>query len=123
MRRSALLLAIGLASGVGLWVLAVFATAFVLAVLWIVESFEPKAMEIFTLKIAAKDPAQLKGKVEQLLARSHAPFELRMASKEELQYEVRWPADRRTDRISEAMLKLDPDGEIAVDWEEKKGKK
>jgi uncharacterized membrane protein YhiD involved in acid resistance len=34
-------LAVGLASGVGLWLLAAFATAFVLALLWVVESFEP----------------------------------------------------------------------------------
>lgn len=116
-------LALGLAAGVGLWVLAVFATVFVLAVLWIVESFEPKATQLFTLKVTTKDPARLKPRVEQLLARSRAPFELRTASKEELQYEVRWPVERRTDRISEAMLQLDSEGEIAVDWEEKKEKK
>ena len=34
-------LAIGLASGVGLWMLAIFSTGFVMGVLWIVESFEP----------------------------------------------------------------------------------
>ena len=33
-------LAIGLASGVGLWLLASFTTLFVLAVLWMIESFE-----------------------------------------------------------------------------------
>src|SRR5437868_4382739 len=32
-------LAIGLAAGVGLWMLAVFATIFILATLWIIESF------------------------------------------------------------------------------------
>ncbi len=116
-------LAIGLASGVGLWILASFATAFVLAVLWIIESFEPRATQLFMLKVTSSDPAALKPRLEQLLTRSRAPFELRMASKDELQYEVRWPADRRTDRISEAMLQLDPDREIAVDWEEKKEKK
>src|SRR5689334_24083838 len=48
-------LAIGLASGVGLWMLAVFATAFILATLWIIESFEPQARQLFLLKVAAKD--------------------------------------------------------------------
>src|SRR5919206_543775 len=40
-------LAIGLASGVGLWALAIFGTAFFLVVLWIVESFEKKATHLF----------------------------------------------------------------------------
>src|SRR5262245_22541035 len=84
-------LAVGLASGVGLWMLGAFATAFVLIVLWGVESLEPKATQLFTLKVKAKDPAELKPKVEQLLARYRVGFELRSASKEELQYEVKWP--------------------------------
>ena len=50
-------LAVGLASGVGLWLLAAFATVFILALLWIVESFEPKATQLFALKVKAKDPA------------------------------------------------------------------
>jgi len=49
-------LAIGLAAGVGLWMLAVFATVFILATLWIVESFEPKARQLFSLKVKAKNP-------------------------------------------------------------------
>jgi len=73
--------------------------------------------------VKTKDPTKLKPRIEQLLAKSRAPFELRTASKEELQYEVRWPVDRRTDRISEAMLQLDPDGELSVEWDDKKEKK
>src|SRR5438094_493757 len=42
-------LAIGLATGVGLWMLAIFATVFILGLLWIVESFEPKATHPFLL--------------------------------------------------------------------------
>jgi uncharacterized membrane protein YhiD involved in acid resistance len=116
-------LAVGLASGVGLWMLGAFATVFILAVLWVVESFEPKATQLFTLQVKAKDPAKLKPKVEQLLARHRVAFELRSASKEELDYEVRWPIDRKTDRISEAILALVPGDETAVNWEEKKEKK
>jgi hypothetical protein len=115
-------LAVGLASGVGLWVLALFTTAFVLALLWIVESFEPKAREMFLLKIKAKDPAAFKPKVEQLLARSHLQFEIRTASPEELHYEIALPIDRKTDRLSNMILALDPDNATAVEWEEKKNK-
>jgi len=116
-------LAVGLASGVGLWMLGAFATGFILLTLWIIESFEPRATHLFTLKVTAADPAKLKPRVEELLANHRVPFELRMAAKDALQYEVRWPADRKTDNISEAILSLQPGEEIAVDWEEKKEKK
>lgn len=116
-------LAVGLASGVGLWMLASFGTLFILAVLWVVESFEPRATQLFTLTIKNNAPAKLKPRVEQLLTRYHVPFELRSASKEELHYEVRWPIERKTDRISEAILAVDPQEDTAVNWEEKKEKK
>ena len=65
LRHAALRLpiAVGLASGVGLWMLAAFATGFVLLVLWIVESFEPKALQPFSLKVKAKDPVALRPKI------------------------------------------------------------
>jgi hypothetical protein len=114
-------LAIGLASGVGLWPLAIFATVFILALLWIVESFEPKATQLFLLKVKAKDPAAIKPKLDQLLARYRVEHQLRITSKEDVCYDVHWPRDRPTDRLSERILELDPDA--AVEWEEKKEKK
>src|SRR3954469_1646349 len=116
-------LAVGLASGVGLWMLALFSTVFFMAVLWIIESLEPRAMQLFTLKIKAKDPGALRPRVEQLLSRYRVTYEVRAVSKEELHYEVCWPLDRKTDRAVEALLALGGD-DVAVDWEEKKaGKK
>src|SRR6185295_12259408 len=44
-------LAIGLASGVGLYALAGFAMLFILGVLWVIESFEPKARKLFLLTV------------------------------------------------------------------------
>ena len=70
-------LAVGLASGVGLWMLAGFATVFILVVLWIVESFEPKATQLFTLKVNAKDPDAVKPQIEHLLKRQGLSYELR----------------------------------------------
>jgi hypothetical protein len=116
-------LAVGLAAGVGVWVLAAFTTGFFLLVLWIVESFEPKPKQLFALKVKAKDPAALKTRLEQLLTRSRVPFELRNISKDELDYEVRWPIDRKTDRISEAIVGGEAGDETAVTWDEKKEKK
>jgi len=116
-------LAVGLASGVGVWMLAAFATAFILAVLWVVESFEPKARQPFTLKVKAKDPAKLKPSLERLFTRNKVKFEIRGESPEELHYEVRIPLDRKADRLTDVILAIDPDNTTAVDLEEKKEKK
>src|SRR3989441_5567430 len=101
-------LAVGLASGVGLWLLAIFATTFILVVLEVVESFEPKAKQLFTLKVKAKDPAKLKPELERLLVKNQVKHELRATSKEELVYEVRIPLDRKADRLTDVILAIDP---------------
>jgi hypothetical protein len=116
-------LAVGLAAGVGLWMLAGFATVFILLVLWIVESFEPKALQAFALKVKAKDPAPLRPRIEDLLTRNRIAHELRTESKDELIFEVQMPINRKTDGLSDAILRIDPAKEIGVQWEEKKEKK
>lgn len=114
-------LAIGLASGVGLWLLAGFATAFILALLWIVESFEPKATQLFALKIKAKDSISLKPRIEDLLNRRHLSYELRTSSPGETAYDVHFPIDRKTAHLSDQIVALSEG--VAVEWEEKKEKK
>jgi hypothetical protein len=116
-------LSIGLASGVGLWMLALFAAGFVMAVLWAVESFEPRATQLFALTIKAKDPAAFKPKLEQILTRFRLEHDLRTTTKEEVCYDVHMPLDRKTDRLSEQILALDPGNATGVEWAEKKEKK
>jgi hypothetical protein len=116
-------LAIGLSAGVGLWMLALFSTVFILAMLWVIESFEPKARQSFALKVKAEDALGLKPKIDEYLTRLHVEFELRSSAKEEVSYDVRLPYDRKTDRISAGILKLHPHPDTAVEWEEKKEKK
>jgi hypothetical protein len=116
-------LAVGLASGVGLWMLAVFATVFVLLVLGIIESFEPKTTRAFSLEIKVKDPGAFKPKLEQVLARTKFEHELRVTKEDELCYDVQVPLDRKTDRVSEIILKLDPENVTEVEWKEKKDSK
>jgi hypothetical protein len=115
-------LTMGLACGVGLYGLAVFATLFILAVLWIVESFEPERKKTFDLKVVASDPALMRADVEQILRRSGIKFELRSAGQKDLVYEAELPLNVRTDRIANAILQLKPNGETEVAWEEKKKK-
>ena len=116
-------LAVGLASGVGLWLLAVFGALFILTLLWIVESFEPIATRLFVLKIKAKEPGKLKGRVEDVLKRTRVPFELRAVGQEELDYEVKWPLEHKTDRLSDAILAIEPGAAKEVEWEQKSDKK
>src|SRR3954471_12948534 len=118
-------LAIGLASGVGLWMLAAFSTAFILAILWGVESFEPRARVLFELKVKSKDSAALRPRLEELLTRNRLDHELRSATADEVVYEVRIPLDRtsKIDRLTTTILKLDANKNTGAEWQEKKEKK
>lgn len=114
-------LAIGLACGVGIWMLAAFTTGFVLVVLWIIESFE-KARAAFDLKVEAKDPAALRPRIEELFARHHLEFSMRTVSNEEVVYEVQLPIDKKTDRLSNQILQIDPENATGVEWKKKEKK-
>lgn len=116
-------LAVGLAAGVGLWMLALFATGFILVVLGIIESFEPKTTKEFELAIKAKDVAALKPKVEQLLRRAKLDYKMRTSAEDEICYDVQVQFDRRTDRLPDHVMKLDPENVTSVEWKEKKDKK
>jgi hypothetical protein len=117
-------LAIGLACGVGIYALAAFATGFIMLVLWMIESFGPEGQKVFELKIKTKDAQARRNNVEALLRRQQIAYDLRSSSAEELSYEVKVPLERRTERISNAILRLDHSGDTSVDWDEKtkKGK-
>ena len=117
-------LAVGLASGVGLYALAVVSTAFIGGALWVIESFEAPQRH-FELKIKAGDDTDsLRPKIEDILRRYQLSFELRTSSDEEVCYDVQVPFETQTDRISNTILRLDREGHAAVEWSEKKnGKK
>jgi uncharacterized membrane protein YhiD involved in acid resistance len=115
-------LAIGLATGVGLYALATFSMLFMLAVVWIIESLEPPKQKGFELQVKTKDATALRPQLEELLRRHQIGYELRTSSQDELSYVVNIPYDRRTDRVSNAILKLDSTGETSVDWTERSGK-
>ena len=115
-------LAVGLASGVGLYALAVFSTAFLILALGVIESFE-KGLKRYELKIkAGKETDGKRPKIESILRRNELPFVLQTSADEELAYEVDVPLDVKRDRISDSILRLDPSGHMSVDWTEKKAK-
>ena len=115
-------LAVGLASGVGLYALAVFSTVFLVLILGIIESFE-KGIRKFDLTFKAGDQTdELRNKVEAILRRYKLTHDLRSSADEELCYEVDVPIDFDRDRVTDAILRLDPEGHAAVNWSEKKNK-
>src|SRR5262245_238660 len=118
-------LSVGLASGVGLYALAAFSTAFLVAVLSVIESFAPTAPKHFELKVTVEGGGAkaLRAPLEALLTRFKLEHELRTAAENELAYDVQVPFERDTDVVTNNILKLDPKKPPAVEWSEKKAKK
>ena len=115
-------LAVGLSCGIGLYGLAMFATVFLMAVLWVIESFEPSARQEFILEVRAKEAQKLQPKIESLLRRRHVKYELREAKPDEFSYRVEMPMEVKTDSISAEIIALDPDPGTGVEWKTEKKK-
>jgi len=112
-------LAAGLASGVGLYGLAVVGTLFIVFCLWIIEGFELQT-RVFELTVKMGDKTQeLRPKIEEVLRRYKARYELRTAAEDAVSYLVTAPRALRTDRVSNTMMELVPEGKGAVEWSEK----
>lgn len=111
-------LAVGLAAGVGLFVLALFATMFLVIALWVIESFEPQT-RMFELTVKLGDQtAELRPKIEAVLRRFKTEYELRQSAEDEVCYQVTTPLDMHTDRVSNALTAL-AEGKGEVKWSEK----
>ena len=112
-------LSAGLASGVGLYGLAVIGTLFIALCLWIIEGFEPQT-RVFELTIKFGDKTQdNRPKIEEVLRRYKVRYELRTTSEDSVIYMVTTPRSLRTDRVSNVIMELVPDGKGAVEWNEK----
>ena len=112
-------LAVGLASGVGLYALAGVGTVFITACLWVIEGFETQT-RVFELKVSLSEKTQeLRPKIEEVLRGSKSQFELRTATNDNVSYLVTTPRSVRTDRVSKALMELVPNGQGSVEWDEK----
>ena len=115
-------LAVGLASGVGLYALAIFSTFFLMLALGIIESFE-KGVKRYELTIKAGDQTdELRPRIEGILRRFELDHELASSADEQVAYDVVLPLDANRDRVTNAILRLDPQGHASVEWAEKKSK-
>jgi uncharacterized membrane protein YhiD involved in acid resistance len=116
-------LAVGLASGVGLYLIAILATLFLLALLWVIESFQPKVYKTFDLKITAENEAEtLRPRIEQVLKRFRMTFEGRSLTQNELTYEVQMPFDAQTGPVSQGLVAVAPHTDVGVVWTDKQAK-
>ncbi len=113
-------LAVGLASGVGLYAIAAGSTVFILVVLWLLESLQPETLKHFELKLKGKRIDELRPRIEALLRGKARRFEARTTAPDELAYEVFLPATSRTDRLSNGIVALQGDRKIEIEWDEKK---
>lgn len=113
-------LAVGLASGVGLFGIAAASTAFLVATLWVIEGFETRLRTfLLTAKLGPKTSTRRR-EVEQLLKKGGTLFELRTTADEELTYLVNAGDSLKTERLSAALSALAPDGKAQIEWKEEK---
>ena len=73
-------LAIGLASGVGIYLVAAVSTVFILALVWVLESFEPESDKDFLLKVKAKGSGRAPGRNRERAAAERRPVRAAHAS-------------------------------------------
>jgi hypothetical protein len=113
-------LAVGLASGVGLFGIAAASTVFLVVTLWFIEGFETHVRTfLLTAKLGPKTSAR-RADVERLLKRGGTRFELRTTADEELTYLVNAGESLKTERLSAALSELAPDGKAQIEWKEEK---
>ena len=116
-------LALGLTAGSGMFLFAFVACAFVIGVLWLLESLEPAARSRFDLKISTKNAGRLKPDLEHALGQKGVAYELHRSSPNELMYEVTVPFDQKIRPLTKLIQQLDGHDGMLVEWEIKKIKK
>jgi hypothetical protein len=115
-------LAVGLTVGSEMYLLAAVACAFVIALLWLLESFEPATGARFELTVGGKDAAKLQPDLEQVLGDKGVSFELLGSSAHELHYMVTVPFQENVRQLAKLIKGLgDRDGR-GVEWDIKKFK-
>jgi uncharacterized membrane protein YhiD involved in acid resistance len=121
-------LALGLASGVGRWDLAIVLVTFSLLVLWLLEWREPKLVfRSMDLIVTTKDIVTTRQALGQIFAKHGFDSELRSIDRGatpdapgELVYSVDVSPMITTDQLSEELFELDEQHVAAIKWDPKK---
>jgi uncharacterized membrane protein YhiD involved in acid resistance len=114
-------LAAGLASGAGLFAVALTLCVFVIVVMWILESLEPPDRAQFDLVIESKDSLKIRQQVEHAFRGKGVHYQLWASSPDELRYEVSVPFDQDIKKLAKIIKRLDG-RDASVEWEIKKFK-
>jgi hypothetical protein len=114
-------LAVGLASGVGLFGIATVGTGFLVVTLWIIEGFETHVRTFLLSVKLGEGTSDRRAAVERILQRAKTVFELRTTADEELVYLVNAGASVKTEDLSAALAALAPkDEKTQIEWKEEK---
>ena len=113
-------LAVGLTAGSGMFMFALVACAFVIGVLWLLESLEPPARSRFDLKVSSKHAGRVRPDIEHALEQKGVTYDLRGSSPTELVYEVTVPFGQKIKPLTKLIQHLDGHNGTLVDWEIKK---
>jgi uncharacterized membrane protein YhiD involved in acid resistance len=121
-------LALGLASGVGRYELALVLVAFALIVLWLLEWREPRQVfRALAVKIVSKNVTATQRAIREVFKRYGFDSELRGIEREHaegapgsLLYTVDVNPEVSTDQLSEDILSLDETNIDSIQWEQKK---
>src|SRR5918992_1705225 len=121
-------LAIGLASGVGRWDLAIVLTLFSLLALWLLEWREPEQVfRSMELKVTTRNVVSTQKALRQVLKQHGFDKELRAIDREateespgSIMYSVDVSPTVSTDEISADILALDGQNVEAIEWDQKK---
>lgn len=114
-------LALGVLTGTGLYIPAVFGCLFVIVALWILESMEPADRMKFELVIDSKDAGKIRTHVEHTLRKKGLAFQLVGTSQTQLNYEVTVPLGKKLGRLTKVIRSFDKD-DVVVDWKVRKPK-
>jgi uncharacterized membrane protein YhiD involved in acid resistance len=121
-------LALGLATGVGRWDLALVLTLFSLAVLWLLEHREPEQVfRALDLKVSTTNIAATHEVVREVFEKHGFDSELRVLGRQNHEngdgnvvYSVEMSPTVTTDELSEEILARDAPHVISIEWEQKK---
>ena len=121
-------LAIGLASGVGRWDLAIVLTLFSLIVLWLLEWREPELVfRSMELKVTTRNVVSTQKALRQVFKQHGFDKELRAIDREATEespgsivYSVDVSPSVSTDEISADLLALDGQNVEGIEWDQKK---
>jgi hypothetical protein len=113
-------LAVGLTVGSEMYLLATVACVFVIALLWLLESFEPASGARFELKVGGEDAVKLQPDIEQVLGEKGVSFELLGSSSHELHYMVTVPFQDKVRKLGKLIAAVGERNGNAIDWDIKK---